>query len=150
MSKKLDIVGMVEKFQCPGCSLGHEPKSCVNFVIDDYGTFGSSCRNHYAGTLIAGIGRIALGLPVGFNRYGGCAETKATDRMVIRLHPNWAPPWDRFNVPVWKVLEDNILYVRTYSPRNNFSCVDVIQNGALNDPMLENTIDVGQFHDEID
>lgn len=92
---------------------------------------------------MVGLGRIALGLPKGFNRYG------PGDRLDIRLFLNGeAPEWDHLNVPVWAMEMGGFLFVRTYSPRINRTSVDVIENGTLD--MAKNAIDVSKFVDQID
>lgn len=121
---------------------------------------GDSCVGHVLGTgLFGGIGSIALGMPKGFNRPGPAdepgdqhmARPRARNTMMIRLHisPADAPTkWDRFNIPVWALVLDGALFVRTYMPRVNATAVDVIHGGTLD--MVPDAIDVGEFYDEID
>jgi hypothetical protein len=100
-----------------------------------------------------GVGNnIALGLPKGFHKPGidwAAKPPRAHNTMAIRLWPlGSAPEWNRFNVPVWAMEQESHLFVRTYSPRLNDGCVDVIEGGTL--AMVPNAIDVAQFIDEID
>lgn len=163
--KRLTIVEMVKEFQCPGCVNGVDPGECPRF--DLYQTpAGSSCRNHCAGTNMLGLGRIALGMPKGFNRYGlytnnGAARTmsEAVDgQMAIRLWDEAeTPSWDRFNVPVWRLEQDGYLFARTFTPRINGSFVDVMK---MTDRKPESTAeivrdterayDAGKFFEEYD
>lgn len=59
--------------------------------------------------------------------------------------------WDKFNVPVWYLHRDNILYVRTYRPRINVGVTDVIGD-APNVPayLLEHSINAAEFEEEMD
>lgn len=150
MKKRLDIVGMVKKFQCCGCSTGNDPKSCEAYKLGGIDGWGERCLNHAPGTFMGGAGRLAIGLPRGFNRYGGPIEVEPTARMVIRLFPDSQPRWDKFNVPVWKLAQDGFLFVRCYAPRNNAATVDVVQGDYTATEALDNAIDVAPFHAEMD
>jgi hypothetical protein len=127
--------------------------------------YAVACKRHVLGTWMPPIGSIALGLPKGFNRAGyefkgGDAPAKR-NRMLIRLWVKGTQPdWDNCNVPVWamngEASEDDdhhgFLFVRTYMPRVDRSCVDVIEDcdvKAVLDLGL-GTLDVGTFYDEID
>lgn len=69
--------------------------------------------------------------------------------MDIRLWVSGTKPeWDRLNVPVWAMVDDGFLFVRTFAPRVNMSWVDVIEGGDLS--MVPNAINVGAFVGEID
>jgi len=147
MKKRLTVVAMIGEFQCPGCVYGPDPKSCSQYKYEEHEHVGSACcATHCAGTRILGIGRVVLGLPRGFNRYG------TSDDMPIRLYEKGHPKgvWNPFNVPVWKMMWEGFLLVRTYSPRVNRSYIDVIQGGNIDDPALKNAYDVGAFYNEID
>lgn len=90
-----------------------------------------------------GFGRLALGLPKGFNRYG------IGDKMSIRLFQKGKKPaWNNLNVAVWAIVENGFLFVRTYSPRVNYCTIDVVEGGDLS--MVPGAIDVSKFFDEID
>lgn len=137
---------MTEKFQCPGC-VGGMDTNCGNYTTAD-GT--NSCRTHVLGTYIMGVGHIALGMPKGFNKPGR-APYSDTDwnTMSTRF---WAagtkPDWDNCNIAVWAMEEDGFLFVRTYMPRINYSCVDIICGGKLSD--CPNALNVRDFYDDID
>ncbi len=157
MAKRhLDIVGMVEEFLCPGCVAGNNTK-CGSYKPVAKVEF-SGCANHCAGTNLIGAGRLALGLPKGFNRYGLFAGPTKTLRdaieghMVIRLWPDGlVREYDAFNVPVWRYEEDGILFVRVFAPRVNASYVDVIQmNNTKANQIAAKAIDAKDFINDID
>lgn len=133
---------LVEKFLCPGCTCGSDSKcGSYNPVAVDGNLM---CGGHCPGTLVVPGGKIALGLPKGFNKVGQAEKSN------IRL---WSvgtkPDWDRLNVPVWAMEKDGFLFVRTYCPRINVGWVDVIEGGKKED-CPAGVIDVGSFKDEID
>jgi hypothetical protein len=139
---------MVEKFQCPGCVAGSDTKCGVFTPNAEH----NACDAHVLGIMIGLGNSIALGLPNGFNKPGinwSANPPRAKNKIHIRL---WTattqPQWDHLNVPVWAMVEDGFLFVRTYSPRINKGVVDVIESGNLS--MVPNAIDVSKFIDEID
>jgi hypothetical protein len=150
---------MVEEFQCPGCTLGG-PTICEKYklhVIEgNNGPFkGFHCQSHSAGTFMSMAGRIALGLPKGFHRYGGSVPPSHykdgldAHPMTIRLHlTSDSIKWDDFNIPVWALVQNGYLFVRTYSPRTNQTAVDVVKNGTLE--LVPEAVDVSKFYDEMD
>ncbi len=150
--RRLTVVDMVEEFQCSGCGVGSDTK-CGSYKLDE--SYGAKCSSHVPGTNLLGKGRIALGLPKGFNRYGlygkqGAALHEAVDgHMTIRLWPDEGPPYDKFNVPVWRMYRDGMTFLRVMSPRTNASFVDVIQGREAFDK-LDRVIDAGQFYDDMD
>ena len=103
----------------------------------------------------AGIKRIALGLPTGFNRDGF---------EYIRLYTKMPPSfWNHLNVPIWALEKDGYLFVKTYSPRINKVYVEVIKDGKISDMTFDRTatlgesrlkdfkpINVGEFIEEIE
>lgn len=108
-------------------------------------------KGHRLGTMLAGVGTFALGLPKGFCRPGFHPdEDKVLTKMNIRLWPDKDKcySWDNLNVPVWAMEKDGYLFVRTLAPRVNICWVDVIKGGTLS--MVPNAIDVSKFIDEID
>lgn len=161
---------LIAKFQCPGCVCGIDPTTCRQYnpnpkrfaqTDQEYfvqiGQTGVCCTNHVLGTSSLSYGHFALGLPKGFSRpprnfsYRPQPPSEAfPNEMNIRLWPiGTRPRWDSFNVPVWAVVQDGFLFVRTYSPRTgNGTAVDVIENGTLD--LVPNAIDVSVFFDEID
>jgi hypothetical protein len=71
--------------------------------------------------------------------------------MIIRLHQKnsvKADFWDKFNVPVWALVQEGVLFVRTYCPRTNQTFVDVIEGGTLS--LVPQAIDVAPFYEEMD
>lgn len=149
---------MVEEFQCPGCTCGG-PKVCERYNLERTPHGGFHCSAHSAGTFFSSLGRIALGLPKGFCRYGRSvppSHLKEKERdawglnpMMIRLFLKENKlSWDNFNVPVWAMVKDGYLFVRTYCPRINLTYVDVVEGGTLE--MAQNAIDVSKFYDEMD
>lgn len=100
----------VELYQCPGCVCGFNT-TCYNRASE-----GEACGRHVAGTTISNIGHVFLGLPTGFNRLGPHDQMKVN--IFNTLDDGWG--YDKFNVPVWKHLDEhgNTL-VRGFSPRNN-------------------------------
>lgn len=140
------VKDMIEKYQCPGCVAGMDI-TCGAFKpeIED-GMF--RCNGHCPGTTIvtgAGATKIMLGLPRAFARLGVQAQS---DLPKIRLWQKGSQPiWDKYNVPVWAMVHEGDLIVRTYMPRSNYPIVDVIEGGTLE--MCRQAINVGEFYDEI-
>jgi hypothetical protein len=126
---------LIEKFQCPGCVCGMDTDCGALKLNEEYGV---SCRGHVIGTHI-GLGNpVALGFPKGFNKPGFNlfeeGPCKHRNQMLVRLWEKDATPedlWDDFNVPVWAMVVDGFLFVRTFSPRINMTYVDVIEEGTL-------------------
>jgi hypothetical protein len=148
---KMNAKEMIEELVCPGCVGGSNTECGYYALVDGNGSY--ACSKHVLGTFSPGIGSFALGLPKGFCRAGYMPwPEKATDKhntREIRCWPEGAKlPWDHLNVPVWAMEKDGFLFVRTYSPRINFSRVDVVEKGTL--ALVPNAIDVGKFIDEID
>ena len=97
----------VETYQCPGCVCGCD--------ITRYEGDGGECTKHVPGT-IANYGTFFLGMPKGFNRLGLNKETKIN---IFNKLSDFS--YDRFNVPVWKYLDENgNTLVRGMQPRWNF------------------------------
>lgn len=139
MSKKSKIVKMIEEFLCPGCISGSDTK-CGEFKQTNIG--GQTCGSHHPGTMLMGAGKILLGMPTGFNKM---RENKVN----VRFHEKGSDPgWDHLNVPVWAMVKDGYLFVRTFQPRLSGSMIDVIEGGTLD--MVPQAIDVNKFWDEID
>jgi hypothetical protein len=141
-----NLAEMVKKFQCPGCVRGSSTE-CGSYTPNDAG-----CNAHVLGTLVLGVGNIALGLPKGFNRPGFAGPDRPLSRMLIRLFPEKSRmpfEWDNSNVAVWALEKDGYLFVRTCMPRLGMLATDVIEGGTL-DMCPKGTIDVGKFYDEID
>ncbi len=98
---------------------------------------------------MGGVGRLAIGLPRGFNRTGS-VEFGDKPFVYIRLYesPDMMPEYDRFNIPVWAMEQDGYLYVRCYCPRSNWLFVDVVKDGKLEH--APGAVNVGEFYDQID
>jgi|GEM_PF-2174406 len=149
----MNDVEMIKKFVCPGCASGMDT-TCGHYKPIEWGE-AAGCRNHVVGTMSPQIGSFAIGLPTGFNRAGHMPLAKEwTDKhnqMWILCWPKdsgFLPEWDKFNVPVWAMEKDGFLFVRTYRPRINETCVDVIEEGSLD--FVPQAINVGEFYDEIE
>lgn len=144
---------MVDSILCPGCINGTDPETCSKFELLDE-RIGEkphffACKNWRPSTFMGGVGRIAIGLPRGFNRTG-MVEFGEKPFTYIRLYekPEDMPDYDKFNVPVWAMEHEGFLYVRCYSPRNNWLFVDVVKDGKLEH--APGAINVGEFYDQID
>jgi gamma-glutamylcysteine synthetase len=71
-----------------------------------------------------------------------------SNTMKMRFWTCAAPPnWDKFNVPVWKLVKGGYTFVRTYLPRVNESFTDVIEGEAT---VPEPAVDVAPFYDTFD
>lgn len=138
-----------ERFQCQGCVSGNDT-SCGSYRPEYCGDF-MSCKGHVLGT-IAGAGNFALGLPKGFCSPGINYEAnlpRTRNRINMRLWPERTKPtWCKLNVPVWAMVREGFLFVRTFLPRINVSYVDIIEHGIME--MVPNAIDISEFIDEID
>ena len=136
---------MVEKFQCPGCVAGGDT-NCGSYKYDE---MELRCTSHVLGTMIGLGNNIALGMPKGFNKPGFKDDGTIRNRIDIRLFKSGEKPeWDNLNVPVWAMVEDGFLFVRTFAPRINMSWVDVIEGGDLG--LVPDAINVAEFINEID
>lgn len=144
----MKIEEMVEKFQCPGCVAGSDT-DCGAYR---FSATEQRCVKHVLGTIKAGAGSFALGLPTGFcksgwNQHGEKPESKNT--INVRLWLKGAvPKWDLYNIPVWALEKDGFLFVRTYAPRSDFSWVDVVEAGSL--ALVPQAINVGEDVGEMD
>ena len=117
------------------------------------------CIGHAAGTRF-GLGPnslVMLGMPKGFNKVGDPvsalrlqqSQDKAPLCPLVRLWEKGNKPnWDHLNIPVWALVENGYLFVRTYCPRINIGFVDVIEDGSIT--MVPNAYNVALFSDEID
>jgi hypothetical protein len=139
---------MIEKFQCPGCVSGPNPKKCPAFKLDTQ--YGFKCSGHVLGTSVNLQFNIALGLPKGFNRPSPQDDMMRT-RNVLQLAlwlKDTNPAWDKFNIPTWAMEHEGFLLVRTYSPRTDRGRVDVVEGGTL--ALVPNALDVSKFVDDFD
>lgn len=111
---------MIEKYQCPGCIVCSDNKC---FKKGD----NLECGRHVPGTIIIGIGILFLGLPKGFCRLGVSTPEKYKISIFKNLESVWGQGYDKFNIPVWKHLDEhgNTL-IRGLTPRNNQPFLHVI------------------------
>jgi hypothetical protein len=137
-------VEMIEKFQCPGCVCGSDV-SYENFNMDARISGEFKCKGHVAGTTMmypgVGLRKVYLGFPTGFNK--GEAE------IWMYENPKDHYSFDRCNIPFWAMEEEDYLFIRTYQPRLNKGCVEVVKGGKMSEvcPTAEN---VATFINEID
>ena len=116
---KAELKNAIENYQCPGCILGSNT-SCFEKG------YGDGCGKHHAGTYIGMIGKIFLGMPVGFNRLGIAEETE------LRIWDGFDNNYDKFNVPVWKYLnKSGHTIVRGIQPRTNVPFIDVFLTDCM-------------------
>ena len=152
-------LSMIKELQCSGCMCGVYPGKCKVYELEEDNFF--RCTGWVPGTIMAGVGKIALGLPRGFNRIGA-VDLKIMN-YYFRLYesPEKRPEYDRFNIPVWAMEYkadngENYLVIRCVSPRNNWHYVDVIKDGKIemasfkDGPYEHKAINVGDFYNEID
>lgn len=111
----------VERYQCAGCVCGS------NTGCYEKNENSEACEKHVAGTIIAGVGIVFLGMPKGFNRLGECEHTR------ISIFKEWEDGrYDHLNVPVWKYKDEhgNVI-IRSLSPRINKSCIHIFLTDCL-------------------
>lgn len=146
---------MINEFQCPGCVRGSGTDGCPGLSVQPEA--GAACDGHVPGTSALHGPLWSIGLPKGFNQVGARwvrgdaspGEPRA-GRSYIRLWLKGEKPsfWGMYNVPVWALVKDGYLFVRTYSPRTNFGYVDVIEGGTLD--MVPNAINIEPHLDDMD
>lgn len=119
-----DVREAIKVYQCHWCIFEDEDGDCYKNDEDE------GCSKHRPGFAIGGIGFIFSGLPKGFNRTGNCLETK------IYIFRTLADGWEynKFNVPVWKHLDDKgNTIVRGICPRLNEPWVHIFLSDCLDD-----------------
>jgi hypothetical protein len=123
----------IERYQCSGCASGCDIK-CGKFAKRDW---SESCSEHFPGTSIGLFIKIFLGMPTGFNRTGTSMGEKVPLCLDIfkSFDEIWGKdgkPYDHFNIPVWKHLnDDGHTLVRGLSPRNNAPFLHVILEDCM-------------------
>jgi hypothetical protein len=131
---------MIKEFQCPGCVSGSDTK-CGTFELESEGKENDEfffCSKHCPATYIGGIGKIALGLPKGFNREGF---------QQIRLYMQMPTDlWNHLNVPVWALEQDGYLFVKTFCPRTCRIFIDIIKGGKTNEINATADSDIGKSY----
>lgn len=115
---KMKINKLVKKYQCMGCVGDNE--GC--FKKD---TLGIGCEKHCAGTRIIPLGKILLGITKGFTRYGICEKSQMVIFQDLKQQ-NQQYSYDKFNIPVWKHLEDTTCFIRGLMPRVNEPFLHII------------------------
>jgi len=105
---------VIQNYQCAGCVNGSFPE-CY-----EKANCSIACSKHVAGTLASRIGKMFLGLPIGFNRLGPVNEMKMD---IFETFDSFQKDWggyDMFNIPIWQHLnKENHVIVRGLSPRTN-------------------------------
>ena len=123
-----NIKNGVEEYQCPGCTSGRNI-SCYKKSENSI-----ACGEHRAGTAITFIGKIFLGMPIGFNRLG--VELGGGENMPIEIFESFEKrDWDynKWNIPVWKHLNENgHTFVRGLSPRTNRPFLHIFLKDCMN------------------
>jgi hypothetical protein len=115
---------IVEKYQCSGCVCGCDT-SC--YEKTDYGV---GCEKHVVGTTISGLGRIFLGMPVGFCRLG----TLDSKMFPLGIFENLKDGYlDKFNIPVWKYYDGTVTMMRGLSPRINLPFINIFIGNHLDE-----------------
>ncbi len=118
------VKNAVKEYQCSGCVNGP--------ALECYKKGeGLECEKHCAGTIVGpAVGKIFLGLPIGFNRLGACENTKIS--IFERLKDGWR--YDKFKILVWKHLDKfgNVL-VRGLSPRINYPFIHIFLENCMKD-----------------
>jgi len=110
LSKK--VKAAVEEYQCSGC-VGGSDTSCYEAA-----QFHAGCERHVAGTIFAPhIGSILLGMPKGFNRLGLLGAKQPI--CIFKTFADSSYTFDKYNVPVWKMVLNGHTFVRGISPRIN-------------------------------
>jgi hypothetical protein len=142
------LAELVEQFQCPGCVGGPDPARCPAYDASD----GRGCSNHVPGTSFGHPdNRVMLGMPTGFNKRLRPDALRAIGGDGAIEFCTEKPLWDHLNVPVWAMVKDGFLFVRTFRPRIGAHVVQVIEGGTLADvPSMTLPIDVSAFCEEID
>jgi hypothetical protein len=133
MDKKIEKA--INEYQCPGCSVGPYLKNgCTAFKKRQE---SESCDAHSAGTSIGLFIKIFLGMPTGFSRTGvGLGDKSMLTLDIFKSFDEiWdkdGKPYDHFNIPVWKHLDENgNTLVRGLSPRNNAPFLHVILEDCM-------------------
>lgn len=116
----------IEEYQCAGCVVGSDTE-CVEYEKDS-----DSCSKHVVGTLIMPVvGRIFLGMPVGFNRLGEQELPLKIFHSFDFMNEN-GYGFDYLNVPVWRYLnKEGHTLVRGYRPRINDPFLFVILEDCM-------------------
>lgn len=120
------LLKVVNDYQCPGCSVGCGVEDGCYQKDENH----LACKEHSAGTIIAGIGYFNLGLPKGFNRLGPI--DKRIQRTNIRIHEN-LPKYNAFNVPLWALEHEGNLLIVVALPRLHQFWIDIVPGKNISD-----------------
>lgn len=121
--EKSVMIKAIEEYQCSGCSKG-SGISCY-----ERGSIANECGAHSADTYVTGVGKILLGMPKGFNRYGTCNEMKLAIYEKFK-DSEWT--FDKFNVPIWKYKNElGHTLVRGIMPRRNEPFIHIFLEDCL-------------------
>lgn len=127
MSNSIPLKNIIEKIQCPGCVSGSDT-TCGAYKKKDY---SSACESHRAGTLILGSGSIYLGMPKGFNKVGSLPSHISNNIDIFeKINKD---TFDIFNLPIWALEDDGLLFVRVFSPRVADNRIYVFESGLIAD-----------------
>lgn len=113
----------IKEYQCPGCVCSDS--NCYKPTDDK----NISCFYHITGSYIPGVGKVFLGLPKGFNTLG------PMNKQPISIYKKFKDGfgYDRFNIPVWKYLNENgHTIVRGISPRINSPFIHIFLEDCMN------------------
>jgi len=144
----MSIEKFVGKYQCPGCILGNSPETCSSFKEVESGIGGKTCINHHSGTIVAGIGKILVGMPTGFDKIRGKDAIE-----IIRIYEEGkVPKWNFLNVPVWAMEYEENLLVKTCCPRTLGWNIDIVIGGKMENlgEYKDKVLDVSTILDKID
>lgn len=150
---KLEVLHeMIEKYQCPGCGVGHKIESCSRADVD---TERGCCKGHVTGTSFLApnmLGRLILGMPKGFDKnpliLSDDGEFTTVGKPIISL-TDVMPEWDHLNIPVWAREHEGDLFVKSISPRIGLFQIHVILGGKFAD-LPPGVHDVNSFISTID
>jgi len=107
-----EIKEAIEEYQCSGCTSGSDT-SCHTSAFG-----GVGCGRHSAGTIMHGVGKLFLGMPIGFNRLG--VHERLQPVMYKEYSDHSKSGYNMWNIPNWKHLnEDGHTIVRGLMPRRN-------------------------------
>jgi len=110
----------VVDYQCVGCVYDRSV-DCF-----EQGDIGIGCKDHHAGTMMVGIGKLLLGMPKGFNRIGPYLDFAMFESFED------GDGYDKFNIPTWKYLNSKgHTLVRGHRPRTNLTFVHVYLENCM-------------------
>jgi hypothetical protein len=118
------VKNAIQVYQCDGCIQWGSITECFEKGPSE------ACVKHSAGFALEGIGFVFIGLPKGFKRLGPSNNTN------IYIFRTRADGWEyhKFNVPIWKHLDDNgNTIVRGICPRLNKPWIHIYLTDCLDD-----------------